>query len=926
MNRLTELKSQSFRRASREGFRKIEHDLAFLFGSTREMLMEIGHPEAAQLFTLPPRVPRGGLSRIQVQALSLAFQLLNLVEENVANQTIRRREAEGGEAAEPGMWANWFQRLKEAGVGRKRFARALREVMVEPVLTGHPTEARRWSVLGLQRRLYVQMVQLENQMFTPREREGIRQSIKATLELLWRTGEILLNKPQIETERDNVIHYLTEKFPPALELVDRRYLEASRETGYRVREGDSDVLPRFRMGNWVGGDRDGHPFVTAAFTGETLADLRCRALETLCGRLTELRRSVTLSVFAQHPPKALLDHLAAADPVMAGTPGAREEPWSALVDLMIRRLPLRPEAAEPYRNPSELRKDLLRLDSLLRAVGAGRLADHFVRKEIRLLDTFGFHLASLDIRQNSTFHEKALEQLLVSAGIADGAHFRDWGEERKIAFLTRELEVPRPFSLPGRVAGAEAHEAVASLREVARHLRRHGRGGIGALIISMTRSLSDLLVAYALCREAGLVRMTAAGPVCLMRITPLFETLDDLERCQGILEAFVDFPLTRQSLPWLEPALDDRLGEDVDDGQAHLPAIDGSERAPVMEVMLGYSDSSKDGGILASQWAVHQTQRQLVRLGRRKRIGFRCFHGRGGTVSRGAGPTHRFLEALPAGSLRFGARVTEQGEVIAQKYNNLLTAAHNLELLLAGCLGASLLSRPEDRVPGLEPAMDRLQESSHRTYAGLLASDGFVEFFRQATPIDALENSTIGSRPSRRTGRSGLGDLRAIPWVFSWNQSRFFLPGWYGVGSALEELGENEPDLHRQIRENWKNWPFLRYLLYNIESSLESASVDWMKAYGRLVGDPVLRRRFLRRIVGEYETTRRQLDAIMGEPLAVRRPRFFRTLHYRDEWLSLLHAEQIRRLRRWREAPSPEKLLDVLQSINAVAAGLRTTG
>jgi phosphoenolpyruvate carboxylase len=270
--------------------------------------------------------------------------------------------------------------------------------------------------------------------------------------------------------------------------------------------------------------------------------------------------------------------------------------------------------------------------------------------------------------------------------------------------------------------------------------------------------------------------------------------------------------------------------------------------------------------------------------------------------------------------------MTEQGEVIAQKYNNYLTAAHNLELLLAGSLGASLLAEGKVYPKELGRAMDQLHESSRRTYSSLLETRGFIDFFRQATPIDALENSAIGSRPSRRSGQSGLRDLRAIPWVFSWNQSRFFLPGWYGVGSALEELQGSDPSLYRLMKENWMNWPFLRYLLYNIESSLESASVEWMKAYGRLVPSTSLRTHFLEQIVGEYNVTRRHLEIIMGIPLRKRRPRFFKTLHYRDEWLALLHAEQIRRLRRWRQSGSKEDLVDVLQSINAVAAGLRTTG
>ncbi|MEZ5278128.1 MAG: phosphoenolpyruvate carboxylase [Opitutaceae bacterium] len=922
------MKNPSFRRLSRKGFRKIDQDLEFLFSCTREMLFEIGQPAAARLVELPPPNPRRGLSRIEVQAISLSFQLLNLVEENAANQIIRNREATSGPAAEPGMWGDWFRRMKAAGVGLDAFARSLDEIPVEAVLTGHPTEARRWSVLDLQRRLYVLLVQLENQMFTPREREGIRDSIKATLELLWRTGEILLNKPLVETERDNVIHYLTEKFPPALELVDRRFLDAARESGFLALRNGRPVMPRFRMGNWVGGDRDGHPFVTAAFTAETFATFRARALETLAGRLRELRRSVVLSVFAQPPPEELSALLERDFPAYGESATGTEEPWGAFVDLMIRRLPGPVSRDSSYRTASELRADLVRLEHLLEQVGAGRLAAHFVVPQIRFVDTFGFHLASLDIRQNSSFHDKAMTQLLVAAGIPDGGSFGKWSEQERVDFLSRELAVSRPFTQPGSPLGPEAMEAVASLQTVADALRSHGRRGIGSFIISMTRSLSDLLVAYALCREAGLTRMTEEGPVCLVRVTPLFETLDDLDRCGGILEDFARFPMTQRSLPWLDRSLDDSLvGQELPDGKSTSGGSDS--RLPlVIEAMLGYSDSSKDAGILASQWAVHETQRRLVELGGRLGLGFRFFHGRGGTVSRGAGPTHRFLEALPPGSLRNGARTTEQGEVIAQKYNNHLTAAHNLELLVAGCLGAALLGETggQPDPEGLRCAMDVLKGTSHSAYTALVESAGFIEFFRQATPIDALENSSIGSRPSRRSGRSSLQDLRAIPWVFSWNQSRFFLPGWYGVGTALAALEKDEAFLYRELCRDWKRWSFSRYLLYNIESSIESASVDWMKAYASLVAKSGLRSEFLGRILEEYELTRHHLEAIMGDPLEVRRPRFYKTLHHRDEWLSLLHNAQIHRLRRWRRSGRDEDLLDVLQSVNAIAAGLRTTG
>jgi phosphoenolpyruvate carboxylase len=349
--------------------------------------------------------------------------------------------------------------------------------------------------------------------------------------------------------------------------------------------------------------------------------------------------------------------------------------------------------------------------------------------------------------------------------------------------------------------------------------------------------------------------------------------------------------------------------------------------------MIGYSDSNKDAGLLSSQWALHRSQRGILKAAKEQGVAARFFHGRGGTVSRGAGPTHRFLEALPRGTLSGDLRVTEQGEVIGQKYGTVATAAHNLELLLAGTTLTSLL--PEDSVeddPAMAEIFEILSRESMRSYRGLIETPGFIEYFRQATPIDAVERSTIGSRPARRTGAADFRDLRAIPWVFSWSQARFFLPGWYGAGTAVRKLAKEEPKLFRRMRDRLASWPFAKYVFNNLESGIASADLEVSQGYVELVKDKKLREGITRMIRDEFAEVRAGLTELFQKPLADRRPRFRYTVERRVVPLRALHERQIFLLREWRQAeetknPDAEGLLaDLRGSIAAIAAGLRTTG
>ncbi|MDX6767417.1 MAG: phosphoenolpyruvate carboxylase [Candidatus Methylacidiphilales bacterium] len=920
--------AQDFREV---GFSKLDQDLSFLIGAFREVLVELGESEvAAQLpwssGTKAPSKAAPFTTKLG-QACSIGFHLLNLVEENVAAQMRRARASTEPPQVEPGLWADHLRDLKAAGWKPEAVAAALPGIRVEPVLTAHPTEAKRSTVLELHRELYVLLVQRENQMWTPLELGANRAQIKVVLEQLWRTGEVLLEKPGVSKERQTIMYYLREVFPAVLPRLDLQLRQAWEAVGWDKRLlADPQKLPRLRFGSWVGGDRDGHPLVTAKVTEESLRELREQALLVLFRMVEKLPRHLSINA-ADHAAPALLDKAIRRNIRLLGARGEKAvarnplEPWRQFASLIMARMPAalnelgRVEILEhdgAYPGPDDMIGDLKLLRQSLQKIGAGRVAASVVDPIIRAASVFGFHLAALDVRQNSAFHDKALSQLMVAAGL-DGADFSEWSESERVSFLEKELRSPRPFLHAEAPVGPEATAVLDCYRVLARHLARHGADGLGALITSMTRRYSDLLVVYVLAREAGLATAHSGQLVCDLPVVPLFETLEDLEAAPGIMRKFLDHPVTRASLKRQQPRV----------------------KCPVQQVMIGYSDSNKDVGILASQWALHRGQAELATVASECGTEIRFFHGRGGTISRGAGPTHRFLEALPHGSLLGDLRVTEQGETIAQKYANQITAAFNLEVLLAGVTGVTLHHRKRSVPHSSDEAIaSSLSRFSSEAYRALLHREGFMDFYTQATPLDALEQSRIGSRPSRRTGARTLADLRAIPWVFSWTQSRFYLPGWYGVGTALERLEKEEPDLFKVLCSRIGKWPFLRYVLTNVETNLASADPVIMADYAGLVPAAALRRAFLDDIRGEYRRSRKMLDRIFGgRPLEQRRPRMLKTLELRDAPLRSLHRQQVDLLRHWRKLRDRDQareaaalLPQILLSINAIASGLRTTG
>lgn len=847
------------------------------------------------------------------QALSIVFQLLDVVEENTSNQVRRRADDPRRREGEPGFWLWNLNDLRQRGFSEEEVRKAMRGVSAEPVLTAHPTEAKRATVLEHHRTLYLLLVERDNRHFTEVELAIFERRMKAALERLWRTGEIRQERPDIASEVTGVLYYLRTVFPEAVELLDLRFQHC-----WRAVFGTAPPpLPGLAVGSWVGGDRDGHPFVTPAVTAETLGLLRKNALVVVRERLLRLGARLSMAEANSPVSQPLQDRIAElaaklgdafAGPALARNPG---EPWRQLVNLMLARL----GDAEPA-SPQELLADLALLEDSLHQAGARHVAEVDVRPAAAVVRSFGFHLAALDVRQNSAFHDSAIGGLLEAAGLPR-ADYANWSEAEKLEFLNRELTTLRPFTAPHTRLEGEALHMTSLFRVLREHIDRYGAAGLGPIIVSMTRSVADLLGVYLMAREAGLLVATPGGLACELPVAPLFETIRDLEHSDTVMDAFLKHPITRQTL--------DRTRRE--------------QEPPEAVIMLGYSDSNKDGGVLASQWALYGAERRLSQVAQANHVRLAFFHGRGGTVGRGAGPTHFFLEALPPGSLTGRMRITEQGEVISQKYANRLTATYHLERLLAGVTRTSLLHQrqlherqqsPESasvfEPHPLEGIWSQVTERSYTAYRELVEAEGFVAFFRAATPIDAVEQTQLGSRPSRRTGAGSLDDLRAIPWVFSWSEARFHLPGWYGAGTALDELRRSSPEAWRSLCAQASQWPMLRYLLHNVEASLLMASPDVMRLYASLVPDPHLRAKFMDLILREYGLAAERVADVFGAPAVERRLRLAMAIELRKEALWQLHQDQVCLLAEWRREPGEETLRALLLTVNAIGMGQKMTG
>ncbi len=894
-------------------FSKLLSDLDYILSCFKETLNNIHEKNVSALLDINKKVEINELSEINddkiIQVYGIYFQLMNLIEENAATQFRRKKEDKDGVDSIRGSWGETLKKWKEKGVDTEKMLKIISQTEVIPVLTAHPTEAKRVTVIELQREFYLLLVLNEISFYSKTEKQAIRRKIINILERWWRTGEIYLEKPSVREERDNILYYLENMFPLVVQKSDERLKNTWIALG--LDKNDlllSDHYPKWRFGSWVGGDRDGHPFVTATITQETLEMHRDIAMKLLRNELEKLGSKISISALKNEVPIRLNEKIyrLTEELGMEGEKAVKRnpyEPWRQLVGLFQVKLDNTiskkySDSHRFYRSAKVLLEDLKFLRETLIEIGAKGIYEDLVFPVERFVESFGFHLAKLDIRQNSAYYEKAISQILKTTGYKDFDYSR-WSEEKRIEFLNNELASLIPYTDVSVSYGKEADNVLDYFRVIRNFVNQYGTAGIGSVIVSMTRSLSDLLLVYFFMKETLLLNTD-------IQVVPLFETIEDLQNGHQILDLYLKHPVTRNRRQF--------TGE-------------------MQEVMLGYSDSNKDGGVIASKWNLYLAERKMEKTGEENGVKILFFHGRGGTISRGGGKYHRFVESMPTGSIDGGIKLTVQGESIAKQFGNPMTATYNLEML-----GSGVARQTMDKYLGKErkkrpvKTVELLAEKSKNIYQALLKHPHFIEFYTQATPIDVIEQSKIGSRPSRRTGTQSLDDLRSIPWVFSWNISRFALTGWYGTGRALKELKEEHPEKFQQLKKHINEWPFLKFLFIQIETNLIIADEEIMKKYAALVKNEKVREEMMNLILSDYHWAKELIGELFGSPAEERRKGQFINIKLRENELSVLHDLHIKYLKKWRavkgsNTPEEEIILKkLLKIVHALSGGLKSTG
>ena len=854
-----------------------------------------------------------------LQAQGIWFQLLAIAEENAAVRERRRIETEQGANRVPGSFAQTVARAVSAGISAEAVQTLLKETRICPVITAHPTEAKRVTVLEIHRRIYRLLVDLESQRWTPRERSALLESLRDEIDLLWLTGELRIAQPTVEQEIAWGLHFFEETlFDRAPELMGA--LEDTLRQHFPSHKTALGSL--FRFGSWIGGDRDGNPFVTRAVTRHALRTNRDTCLAHYRRCFERAQQLLSIAEHATALPPAFLESLAkvlvqsgAAGEIAERNPG---EVFRQYLAGMLRRLDSTIEmargeapasAAKAYASPAQLIGELEVMETTLGAIGAHGLAARLVTPLRRKVQTFGFRTVSLDVRQNTMVINRALGEIWrarrgqpeTAPPSVESPAWRAW----LLAELAQPLDgLPSPEDF-----SEETRETLETFRLIAEAGAGPDRDAVGAIILSMTQRTTDVLGAYLMAKYSGLFADSLGTESCTRPIVPLFETIGDLQRAPAILRELLSVPVVRRT----------------------VRALDGTQ-----EVMIGYSDSNKDGGFLAANWELHKAQIQLTRIGREAGIAVTFFHGRGGSVSRGGLPTGRAVAAQPDGSVRGRMRLTEQGEVVSHKYANRGTAGFNLELLAASVIEHGLRNgaRSADKEPPeVKDAMEALAGASHAAYRGLAEHPGLVDYYRLASPVEELKRMKLGSRPTHRFAAKTLGDLRAIPWVFGWSQNRHLIPGWYGLGAGIKSFLEVRGDEgERLLRRMFADSRLFRLIVDEVEKTLMLVDLDVGRRYASLVPDAEIREEIFALIEAEHQRCQNMLLRVTGEKqLGERFPNYRARLSRRLEALNaagLAQVELVRSIRAARQAGDsrPSDLVPLLLSINSVASGLGWTG
>ncbi|MFO7593027.1 MAG: phosphoenolpyruvate carboxylase [Pseudomonadota bacterium] len=857
-----------------------------------------------------------------VRAFSIYFSLVNIAEEAYQHRQ-RRLQVRSGGPLWTGSFDSVLREFHKDGVKLEELNDVLGKLAYTPVFTAHPTEAKRRTVMENLRRIFVTSEQLNDPRLGKEERDCIINQLRTDIQILWKTDEVRTQKPEVRDEIKNGLFYFRESLFNAVPQVYRNAEKAVR----RIYGQDADFKsPSFiKFGSWIGGDRDGNPYVTPETTALAVRLQHREILREYLRRITDLSHVLTQSSLLCRPSDAFnagleRDEAAYPDAFSDKPERFRTEPYRRKLYIMRHRLRENLRLVEAhiagndgssfdaaYRTEQEFCTDLLQIRQSLISHGDESATRGELQDLIWQVETFGFYLVQLDVRQESTRHSEAVAEVLAS--LDEPIAYNDMDEDERLACLADLIARNDPLNIDRSAISDRTRETLEVFEVMVRMRREISTKAFGSYVISMTHAASHILEVMLLARQAGLVGRVNDKWFCDISISPLFETIEDLEHIKPVMTALLDTPIYTTLL---------------------------EAAGNTQEVMLGYSDSCKDGGILASAWNLYQAQKQITALTSSRNVDLRLFHGRGGTIGRGGGPTHEAILAQPDGTVHGQIKFTEQGEVLSNKYSNLETATYELTMGVSGLLKASrcLICPPkEDNEEYLE-VMHQLADNGEQVYRELTDNtEGFLDYFYEATPVTEIGLLNIGSRPShRKKGDRSKSSVRAIAWVFGWAQSRHTIPAWYGIGSALKQWLDAEDFRMRKLKEMYSEWPFFRALLSNTQMSLFKADMGIAAEYSELMSDSKVAKEIYSRISKEHrETVANVLEVAQLDGLLEETPSLALSLTRRNPYLDPLNHIQITLLKRYRDESLSDEDRDqwlepLLRSINAVAAGMRNTG
>ncbi len=857
-----------------------------------------------------------------VRAFSIYFSLVNIAEEAYMHRQ-RRRQVRSGGPLWTGSFDSVLREFHRDGVTLEQLQSVLDRLAYMPVFTAHPTEAKRRTVLENLRRIFVTSEKLNDPRLAKDEKAAITRELETDIQILWKTDEVRTQKPEVRDEVKNGLFYYRESLFRAIPDTYRNMEKAIR----RIYGADAEItIPNFfKFGSWIGGDRDGNPFVGPETTALAVRLQHREILREYIRRITGLSHFLTHSSLLCEPNEAFtsgLERDVAAYPEAFIDKPERfgTEPYRRKLYIMRHRLRENLRLVEAhmagnesdtfhgaYRTEQEFSADLNQIKQSLLSHGDARIADGDLRDLIWMAETFGFYLVHLDVRQESTRHSEAVAELLANQN--ESIDYNALDEQQRLSVLADLIGRTETLNMDRTSLSAPTLQTIDVFEVMARMRKEVSSQAFGSYVISMTHAASHVMEVMLLARQAGLAGMSGDKWFSDISISPLFETIEDLEHIEPVMKALLDNPVYAALL---------------------------KSAGNIQEVMLGYSDSCKDGGILASGWNLYQAQKQITALTAEHGVDLRMFHGRGGTIGRGGGPTHESILSQPAGTVHGEIKFTEQGEVLSSKYSNLETAVYELTMGVSGLLKASrcLIAPPKpDNAEYLE-IMHQLAEVGEKTYRDLTDNtEGFLDYFYEATPVTEIGLLNIGSRPShRKKGDRSKTSVRAIAWVFGWAQSRHTIPAWYGIGSSLKQwLGKDAKRLEK-LQEMYKKWPFFHALLSNTQMALFKAEMRIAAEYAELCEDPAVGQKVYGLIKSEHEQTMKNIFKVAQiEKLLDENPTLELSLTRRDPYLDPLNHIQITLLKRYRDESLSDDDRDIwleplLRSINAIAAGMRNTG